>query len=394
MEPYQSRRAANALVGSCYCETKKNTSMIGRGNQVRYLFFVIGGFVLSVMFYRVWIHGSVHKDFYPLWAGTRLAVFQHLPIYSVMTTRRIQILLYGRVLPPSADQQAFAYPAILAVILIPFASIRNREIATLLWVALSVNVVVCGSFMVLVHRKNLSVSGMLFTLTWPFLMLSLYQCQVEAFLGGMLLWAVWAYEKQHDRLSGFFAAFLLIKPQLGLVPVMVLLAWSYVKQRYGVYVGFVGTLTLLLVASVILLGFWIPSWFVAISYYQSYAQVNWMFRDVYRETPTLALVIMAIIVAIVYRQRSNFLASVSLSVIAMYILMPQTPIWSLGFQSSVIPLEWNRGNKRLFWGLWILGWFSFVLYCQQPSGWKIYTWLFSLLVFIGISLSSFSRSHT
>src|SRR5262245_48996182 len=61
--------------------------------------------------YFGWIHGADHRDFYPWWAASRLAIFESRDPYSADTIRQMQITLYGAPLPPDRDQQGFHYPA-------------------------------------------------------------------------------------------------------------------------------------------------------------------------------------------------------------------------------------------------------------------------------------------
>jgi len=99
----------------------------------------VGG--VSIAIYSTWIHGADHRDSYPRWAGVRLALFNEQDLYSQETTRLMQLELYVAPLPPDADQQGFAYPAQLVVLLFPFWFIDDVEAAAAAWVGLSILII-------------------------------------------------------------------------------------------------------------------------------------------------------------------------------------------------------------------------------------------------------------
>src|SRR5215469_12168429 len=75
------------------------------------------------------------SDLYPRWLGARELLLHGRDPYGDDITREIQVGYYGRVLDPSRpndprDQQAFAYPVYVALMLaptvnLPFGTVRN-----------------------------------------------------------------------------------------------------------------------------------------------------------------------------------------------------------------------------------------------------------------------------
>jgi len=303
------------------------------------------------------------SDLYPRWLGSRELLLHHRDPYSAEVTREIQMGYYGRPLDPSRpgdpkDQQAFAYPVYVAILLAPtihlpfeplriaFDGLLIAFTATSVWswmkvmrwtaqfpVLLVAVILVLGSFPAVqgikLDQLTLLVAGLL--------SLSAF------FLGqGRLLTA------------GVVLAIATIKPQLVAPLATCLLFWALVdwRRRWPLASGFAATMALLLGVSEIMLPGWLPKFWVALHQYVAYTGGISLIDKLLSTGPGLsgAVAIMAILLVLVWRLRGQEPGTRDFSIVlakiltATFLLVPGfAPYNQLLLLPAVLLIarEWN-----------------------------------------------------
>ena len=341
--------------------------------------FVVLWSATAGAFYFWVVKGSVHRDFYPRWAGARMVLLQHRDPYSEETTHAMQVELYGKVFPPNVDQQGFAYPAILIVVLLPFWFISNVEVSTAVWIGLAVALYTL-TLLLLRDIHGPPIFFVLIFLLWYFPLLSLFQGQVTALIMASLGIGYWAYRKHHDVWAGAVLAVGLVKPQLMLFPLAAVLLLAGCQRRYKVWYAFLVTSVLLFLSSFVIAGFWIPGWLGALARYQKYAKVSWALGMLWQYSPLLGSVFGVVIIALLWffmKQPDFFFAA---SVPAGMLLLPQTLIWGLTMLLIPLTLMWYQRSRYMILGIWVLGWVSIIgNLVYVPHWWVGQNVLFPLL---------------
>jgi hypothetical protein len=335
--------------------------------------------LLSVIAYHAWVKDADHRDFFPRWAGARLALFNGAPLYDDATTRQMQLLLYGRVLPPEVDQQGFAYPAQIVIELAPFWWIDDVRVATAVWQGASVLLLVAALLAVrAVHPFPLWL--LIPALFWQYTLLMLFQGQFSIMALAALAIGYWLFDRQRDVWAGIVLCLGLVKPELMLLPCMFMCIYALWHRRWRFIVGFIGCGLALLVATVILFGWWIPSWLAQVAAYQQYAQSASAYQTAWALHPlaaaALGVVLLFGIMLLRGALRYGFAASITLGML----LLPQTLLWGLTVLLLPLLLGWQGRARWGVVGVWLLGWTTLFLPHSDT------TWQGESLVMTALSL--------
>ncbi|BAJ65034.1 glycosyltransferase family 87 protein [Anaerolinea thermophila] len=318
--------------------------------------------------YHAWVHGADHRDFYPRWAGVRRVLAGERDLYSAEATRAMQIQLYGAPIPAGRDQQGFAYPAQLAVLLLPFGLIPDVEIATALWQGLSL-LMLAGAFWAL--RASVShrlPPGLLLALAvWNYPLLMLFQGQITALLCIILAGAAALFLRRRDALAGAVLALGVVKPELIALPALAFLWLAVRERRWRFLWGLAGGSLGLFLVSVALAGWWIPGWLNGLSAYAGYARVVWAPAELWRMHPAMALGVLAFALGMVWRGRQSLWGLLGAGIPAGMLVFPQTLLWGLTLLTLPLLLAYRRGGRAAVWLIWILGWTA--LFIQPLAEW-------------------------
>ncbi|NUQ05763.1 MAG: DUF2029 domain-containing protein, partial [Anaerolineae bacterium] len=146
------------------------------------ILIVAGWAALALAAYHIWTHGANHRDFFPRWVGARLAIYEQRDLYSDEATWLMRERLYGRQPVPGEDPQAFAYPALIVPLLLPFWWVPDMEAATALWQATSILLLLAA---LLAVRRAMpepkSPPGWIgIALFTPYVLLMIYNGQITA----------------------------------------------------------------------------------------------------------------------------------------------------------------------------------------------------------------------
>lgn len=221
------------------------------------------------------------SDLYPRWLGARELLRHGRDPYSAEITREIQQGYYGRVLDPSRpgdpkDQAAFAYPVYVVFLIAPTVrmSFANVQVifANLLWVITAASVLL---WLRVLHWKptiSLAITLAILTLGSIYVTQGIKLQQLSLVVAAFLAACFAAIAGGYLSLAGALLALATIKPQLALLPVAWLLAWSVARwrARWRLLAAFGFTMTVQLVGAQVLLPGWIGSFLIAIRSYHSY----------------------------------------------------------------------------------------------------------------------------
>ncbi len=273
------------------------------------------------------------SDLYPRWLGARELLLHHRDPYSWEVTREIQTGYYGRPLDVSRpndpkDQQAFAYPVYVAILLAPTVlfpfPVVEAGFRCLLIVLTAATVPLW--LRVLGWRASPATAAAFLVLTlgsFPTLQgfkleqLSLLVCGLIAgsaalLTGGYLKWA------------GVLLALAMIKPQLALPFAGWLGLWVSAnwRERRSLAWGFSGTMATLLAGSELLLPGWIVRFGQAVRAYRRYAGGEGSLDVLITRTGgrILVLLIMLILIAVCWRVRREPAGSQPFALISSLVL--------------------------------------------------------------------------
>ncbi|PWH14814.1 MAG: hypothetical protein D6735_10525 [Acidobacteria bacterium] len=356
------------------------------------LLFLVGlvsvWLALAYVFYSVWVKDADHRDFFPLWVGVRSLIEGDHRIYSEETTRKNQIRLYGSILPPNRDQQAFAYPAQLAVLLFPFGLIEDFRIATALWQALSV--ILLNWALILLREISYPYKPwgcVLLLFFWFYTFLMIYQAQVTVIPLLALVGTIVLLSNSKDFLAGMVLSLGVVKPELVFLPVLILIGICVYRRRFAFLRGLVGTSMVLFLVSYIWLGWWVDEWIQNLFRYAQYAKIVWGFGVLWQIHPWLTLTSLFVIGFYLVKLRNEPLFLVAFSIPVGMLILPQTPLW--GLTILLIPLMIGcKGYGKIGVVItWAAGW-TFAL--TGGRFWRFQAIIMPLLSILALALSVLS----
>jgi hypothetical protein len=359
---------------------------MNRKRVIRFLF----GFVVfcviwgaaSILFYSIWTHDAFHTDFFPRWAGMQELFSGNRDLYSEMTTRALQIRMYGKPLPPQVDQQGFAYPAILVVFLFPFGLIPDMRIASALWEGLSIIILVAS--LLLVRKSypvNIPIIILILGVFWGYSLMMVFNGQFTVFPFFAFALGMAGYLERRDWISGAGLSIGLVKPELMLVPIIFFFLFAIRERRFKIVGGFLLAAFTAFAVSVLFVGWWIPGWINAVVRYAGYAKPQWPIMELFVQSPWLLvglIIFLAGSLSCIWKDKKDLLmASIPLGML----LLPQTLLYSNTM--LVIPMfaAWQSKSR---WGgilIWIFGW----LWLASPisiSTWRAQGILLPILVML------------
>lgn len=222
------------------------------------------------------------SDLYPRWLGARELLLHGRDPYSPEVTREIQTGYYGRPLDPARpgdprDEQAFAYPAYVALLLaavirLPFPAVQ----AGFRWLLVVLTILSVLHWMRALGCRFSRAAVMIFVIltlgSFPALQGIRLQ-QLSVLVAALIAASIAALSAGGLVLSGVLLALASIKPQLVLPLALWLLLWACAdwrrRQRWAW--GFAATMLLLGLGAQVILPGWIGKFYAAVASYRRYA---------------------------------------------------------------------------------------------------------------------------
>ncbi len=235
------------------------------------------------------------SDLYPRWLGARELLLHRRNPYSAEITREIQQGYYGRPLDPSRpddpkDQQGFAYPAYVVLLLAPTVSLPfDTVMAGFRWLLIALAAASAWLWL-RVLRWNISCISKL-TLAvlmagWLPMVQGIKLQQLSLLVYGLLAVCGACLAAGQFLLAGLFLALATIKPQLAWPLVLWLLVWAAGdwRSRRRLVVGFGLVMALLLGGAEFVLPGWLRLFRASLTQYHAYTQnqsvLVWLFGSI------------------------------------------------------------------------------------------------------------------
>ncbi len=221
------------------------------------------------------------SDLYPRWLGARELLLHGRDPYSPEITREIQQGYYGRPLDASRpgdpqDQAAFAYPVyvvflIAPTIFMPFTQVQLLFTA-LLWFVTGLSVLLW--LRVVGWKPPLHILAAIVILTLGSLPViqAIKLQQLTLLVAALLAGCFAALASGYFVLAGILLALATIKPQLALLPVLWLMAWSFARwhERWRLLAAFSAAILALLAGAQYVLPGWIGRFIIGLRNYHAY----------------------------------------------------------------------------------------------------------------------------
>jgi hypothetical protein len=221
------------------------------------------------------------SDLYPRWLGARELLLHGRDPYSNDVTREIQAGYYGRVLDPQRasdpkDQQAFAYPVYVVLLLAPTVDLPFSIVhGAFFWLLIGIT---AASVFLWADALDWQISRTS-KIVWVLLTLSSFPAiqgaklqQLSLLVAVLLACAIWAVTRKRLVVAGIMFAVCTIKPQLAGLPVVWLCIWIFGnwRKRERAFWAFAGAMVVLVGSGELLLPGWIHKFRDACSAYYEY----------------------------------------------------------------------------------------------------------------------------
>ncbi len=219
------------------------------------------------------------SDLYPRWRGTRDLLLQRKNPYTTQQAAVYAEKFYGGQPDPTVDPsgyQGFSYPLYLSVILTPFVLLPFWIVQILFTILLTVLILWLtfrwmSMFDWPTDQRARWLVAFLVLFSYPSAFLIALQ-QPSGLVFASLLLSAWEMREHRFARAGVFLALAMVKPQLALLPALGAIILATRQGRFrSLASGFIGTMSLLLISSFMLLYDW-PLWFTR--QVRSYASTN------------------------------------------------------------------------------------------------------------------------
>lgn len=252
----------------------------------RLVFFVllglllVGNVVATYVLFTSRYPGA--NDFASRWGGARAFWRDGLSPYSDEATRQIQMLIYGRPIPPQEEQQfdpgPFAYPFYTVFLLVPLVWLPYPW-AEAIWLVV-LELCLCGGLLLALRLYGWRPPRWLlaFTAVWAFFFYpdarALILGQFAVLVFALVALTLWALKARRDMLAGLCLALSTVKPQMVFLLVVLLLWWAVRERRFRFVGGFLGSMAVLSGTSWIAEPGWVGGFLRQMARYPSYTAIG------------------------------------------------------------------------------------------------------------------------
>ena len=254
-------------------------------NPIRKNFYIIASlFSLWIMFsvcsYYLLARTRSHlSDFYPRWEGSRAVLARENP-YSSEVSWRIQETMFGRRQEPYEIVQHYVYPATLTILLLPFW-VLPYPLAISLWHGLLLLFLLLSPLGVIL-LLNWKIRSISFAYLLIFSLLA-YRHPINTYVLGQfipfilacLILAWWGIAANNSVITILGLLGLLVRPEVVVVPLLVLLIHNCVEGRRRVVLTWAVISVLMWLVTRILIGPWEIEFLKGIISYTGYSFVQW-----------------------------------------------------------------------------------------------------------------------
>ena len=254
------------------------------------------------------------SDLYPRWLGARELLLRGRDPYSAEVTREIQTGTYGRPLDPSLpadpkDQQRFAYPVYVALLLAPSVKLSFSVLQTIFRWLLAAMVVATAWLWLRFVQWHLTGRALGIVVVLALGSLASVQGiklqQLSLLVSALIAASAVQLAAGQLFLAGVLLALATIKPQLVLLPAAWLLLWTFAdwKRRQNFAWGFLLSVAALVAGGEYLLPGWIAEFAAAIVAYRHYTASSPVLVEFLGNVGGLALNMIALVVTFIVAWR-------------------------------------------------------------------------------------------
>jgi len=256
------------------------------------------------------------SDLYPRWLGARELLLHHRDPYGADITRESQTGYYGRPLDPARpsdpkDQQGFAYPVYVVLLLAPTVTLQFSTVHRLFfWLFVALTTVSVPLWMRAL-RWRVSKATLL---VWVLLTLSCFPAiqalklqQLTLLVAALVAASMSALVRSHFVLAGILLAVASIKPQLVFLLVLWLCIWALGdwRERRLVVASYAIGMVVLIISGEVLLPGWIPRFYVAVRNYNAYTGGGNLLTDLLPGLVAQVTSVILIAVALIFAYRTR-----------------------------------------------------------------------------------------
>lgn len=229
---------------------------------------------LTLANYRVAVASPGGVDFMTHWVGTR-ALFRGESPYSKNVAVRVQIMFYGHPTEPGANEFLSPYLIYMAIIFAPFAMISDYTLARSVWMTF-LEIATLAIFIIPLKIVDWRPRFGAFILLIFFAIFGYHSIRpimngnVTTVITLLIIIAIWAIQNKRDYLAGVLMALVTAKPNLAILPTFLLILWTISLRRWHFIACFVGSLTVFVVAGMLVIPDWPLQNLANIFHYSSY----------------------------------------------------------------------------------------------------------------------------
>jgi len=213
-------------------------------------------------------------DFHSPWLALRLMLREGRNPYGEYVTSLIQQQKLGREARPDEDQQAFAYPLHLVVLMGPLAVLPLAQ-AQALWFSF---LILCLILFIFVAPRAvgwrpptwLMALTAFFLLFWYSTVWAFILGQVAIAVGLFVAFSWWGARTGRWWLAGIALALTTIKPQVVFLFVPALVGWAIYRRAWRLLLAFGGSMLLLVLLPLLWLPTWPLEWVASLRRYAGY----------------------------------------------------------------------------------------------------------------------------
>jgi hypothetical protein len=215
------------------------------------------------------------NDFIPRWIGTRLFLVNRQNPYSEGTTNEIQRVVYGRLARLNEDQQLFVYPFYSFIVFMPFAVVKDFNLARALWMTvLELTLFGMGGLSIFLSKWRpatlVLIVLLLFLALWYHSVRPLVNGNASILCAFLITGVFWAIQEEHDTIAGLLLVLASIKPQMVVLLVVFMMLWAASRHRWMLFWSFPAWLGLLVATTNLLLPGWLIDNLKQVVAYPSY----------------------------------------------------------------------------------------------------------------------------
>jgi hypothetical protein len=281
-------------------------------------------------------------DFYTIWYAGRVFWAGGNP-YSLETAHAIQQAVFGHIVETSANQQGFAYPAYLLVLLWPLILLPFPA-AVSLWTTLQFIGIVATVVLTVVAlrwKPTPLVFGLIVfaALFYRYTMINYVLGQTVIVVALSVTASICLYQRGHHVAAGLVLIYAAVRPDIGGILGIAVCVYALLEGNPRVLLSWAGGLTLLAVIALVRRPTWPLDFIEGIRLYAGYAPVTWPAGLLPPAGAVAALLTVAIcyyVMRLSFQQPSRLPVLLAALIPILLLLLPQTGSYTLTL--ALIPL--------------------------------------------------------